>query len=429
MSEKGIHLAQQWLSEADAILVTASNGFAISEGLNLFTDNPQMRAALGTARETYRLPNLLTAFQYPYPSLLDKWATLAPVVQYYSGNYEDSEVMIQLKALLKEKPYFIWTSNTEHHFVQAGFERVLEVEGNWTEGRCENGHIVDFMNDIQNISDKVNSGTLTEADIPKCEHCGAVVDFNLPSPQFEVDQKKMTDFQTFIQQYKGKNLVVLELGIGAHNQLIKAPSMQLVESHRNHRYITINKGEVYIKASIKQQSIGMDGLLTHSLDELLTGESVGSRVSAPEINEPSEKKMIKKVYPSYTVTQGNQYSGIPRYVTIDSQNPSHFHLNQQGQSVMYTLGDTTLAHCITANGEYQLVRIGLNKSKGDLHGLYIELGTYVAFERDPEGEAGFSQISINTAFDSDGKIMMPTYDQLSQAFPEHQALFDRLAMK
>ena len=65
-----------------------------------------------------------------------------------------------------------------------------------------------------------------------------------------------------------KKLVVLELGIGWRNQLIKAPLMRLVDQEPNATYVTINLGEVYIADSIKRKSFGLDGSLGEILSAL-----------------------------------------------------------------------------------------------------------------------------------------------------------------
>lgn len=73
---------------------------------------------------------------------------------------------------------------------------------------------------------------------------------------------------TFIDQYYNQKLVILELGIGAGNRLIKEPLMKLAASGRDITYITINKGEIYIAGNIKDKSFGLDGDLTDILAEL-----------------------------------------------------------------------------------------------------------------------------------------------------------------
>ena len=72
-------------------------------------------------------------------------------------------------------------------------------------------------------------------------------------------------FQNFLKTYHWKKLVVLELGIGWRDQLIKAPMMRLVASEPNATYVTLNLGEIYITDNIKEKSFGLDG----RLDELL----------------------------------------------------------------------------------------------------------------------------------------------------------------
>lgn len=66
---------------------------------------------------------------------------------------------------------------------------------------------------------------LTEAEIPKCDECGAPLALNMAGEDFQTNQKQVQAFQDFIQKYEDKKLVVLELGIGPRNQMIKAPSM------------------------------------------------------------------------------------------------------------------------------------------------------------------------------------------------------------
>lgn len=68
-----------------------------------------------------------------------------------------------------------------------------------------------------------------------------------------------------MQNAQGKRLLVLELGIGWRNQLIKAPLMRLVEATPNARYVTFNKGEIYIPDAIAERSIGVDSDLGEAI--------------------------------------------------------------------------------------------------------------------------------------------------------------------
>lgn len=431
MSKSSLKLARKWIKQADAVLVTASNGFAISEGVNLFTDNQNFRQALGNMVTKYRLPNLLSAFSYDYPHDVERFRMYGRVAEFYNYSYHASPVMKKLQGLLAGKDYLVWTSNTEGHFKQAGLP-VLEIEGSWLEGICQNGDHVDLKNVLHEIYQKDQAGTLTAADVPLCDICRGTVKLNLAGPDFQINQTQVDAFQNFITRNQNRKLLVLELGIGAHNQLIKAPSMQLVAGNHNSRYITINKGELNIPANLAARAIGFDADLSLALEELLTGNDLGAKIIPPQEvkGTPHEDaKLIKQIYPSYTVNQGIRPGEMVMYVTLDKKHVSHFHMVQHDRSVMYSLGDATLVHCIRPDGHYYQVRLGLDKSKDEVHGFYIEAGTFVAFESLGDSNAGFAQISFNFMAIGDNSLMMPNKNQLLQALPAPKNVIERLAIE
>ena len=87
-------------------------------------------------------------------------------------------------------------------------------------------------------------------------------------PNFIPDTAAQQRMQAFLHKYHGKKLVVLELGIGWRNQLIKAPLMRLVAQEPHAAYVTINLGEIYITDDIKSRSFGLDGPLSNILSAL-----------------------------------------------------------------------------------------------------------------------------------------------------------------
>lgn len=71
-----------------------------------------------------------------------------------------------------------------------------------------------------------------------------------------------------LKKYHNQKVVVLELGIGPHNQLIKAPLMRLVAQGPGYSYVTINLGELYIPKKILSKSFGLDDCLEPVLSRL-----------------------------------------------------------------------------------------------------------------------------------------------------------------
>lgn len=435
---KAIQAAQQWIKDSNAILVTASNGFSITEGLNLFTSDAKLHEVLGGLEGKYHLQNLLMALGYHYSNELDKWRVYARIAEYYAWHYRSSAIMDDLKKLLGDKPYFIWTSNIDHHFALAGLNNFLELEGNWLEGVCsahskEHG-TYNLKEQLHQIYLKDQDGTLTESDIPRCDQCGAPLVLNIAGQDFQMNQQQVTAFANFIQNYQDKKLLVLELGIGPQNQMIKAPSMQLVAGNENSHYITINKGQLYIPDAIADRSIGFSSTITDAFNALITGENTGIQTKGPAKPQPKltpnqrkqQKEATKDFFPSYMIDRGIRPGEMTMYLTIDRQHLSHLHLIEEGQGWMYSMGDATLIHCFTNDGQYYSVNLGLDKAKGQVHGTYIEPGTVVAFESLEDNGTGFSQISGSLPANFSGRIMIPKKDNLIKMFPGKEKLIKRL---
>lgn len=139
-------------------------------------------------------------------------------------DYVPSEVLKNLFRLIGDKPYFIITSNADTHLELSGFdeERVFEVEGTFIDTACGRKPI-----------DKAEA------------------------------------LNEFISRYHDGRLVILELGIGSRNTLIKQPFMQLAASTPHSTYITLNlPHEIYVPAQIADRSIALPGDIARTLAEL-----------------------------------------------------------------------------------------------------------------------------------------------------------------
>jgi hypothetical protein len=88
--------------------------------------------------------------------------------------------------------------------------------------------------------------------------------YNAQPPKQEVQM----EWEKFCKDFHNKKIVILELGIGWRNQLIKAPLMRMTANEPHATYITINLGEVYIPDNIKNTSYGLDGYLSDHLNKI-----------------------------------------------------------------------------------------------------------------------------------------------------------------
>jgi NAD-dependent SIR2 family protein deacetylase len=277
--EEKYHKILTKIQEADSIVIGASNGLSISEGIHIFADDFAFRENFGDFRNKHGFRSIIQGCFYPYPSQEEKWAFFSRMYEYFLINKEASQVMKNLYELVKDKNYFVVTSNIDDHFTLAGFpkERLFEIEGNCRNLQCSHGcHNKIYPGDdvLSKMAQNQENGKVPSNLIPKCSECGGPMQVHIElDGNFLRDQSWQTRYQAyqdFIQKAHGKKIVFLELGVGARNQLIKAPFMKLTNVEEYATYITFNRGsDLYIPETITAKSIGIDGNIAEVLQQLV----------------------------------------------------------------------------------------------------------------------------------------------------------------
>lgn len=267
------------IEQADFLLIGASNGLSISEGYHIFAENSDFIKHFGDFRDKYGFHSIIQGCFYPFPFQEEKWAFFSRMYEYFLYNKEASPVMKNIYELVKDKNYFVVTSNIDDHFTLAGFpkERLFEIEGNCRYLQCSHGcHDKIYLGDeiLIKMAQSQENGKVPQNLIPKCPECGGRMQVHIElDGNFLRDHSWQTSYdayQDFIEKAHGKKIVFLELGVGARNQMIKAPFMKLTNLEENATYITFNKGsELYIPEAIADKSIGIDGDIAEVLQQLV----------------------------------------------------------------------------------------------------------------------------------------------------------------
>ena len=219
-----IKQAIQAIKQSDALLIGASNGLSIAEGYHIFADNEMFHIQFGDFQQMYGIRNVIEGCFYQYPNEAMREKFLKRLVQYWVKDYKPSKVMKDLLSIVDNKDYFILTSNADTHLERSGFasDNVFELEGTFED--------MLFKRPIQNKNKETNA---------------------------------------FLNKYHNKRIVILELGIGSRNRLIKMPLMQLAAQEPQATYITLNlPHEIYIPEEIMHKSIGLEGDIAQTLHKL-----------------------------------------------------------------------------------------------------------------------------------------------------------------
>lgn len=251
------------IQNADAVLIEAGAG--LSAGFTYsgkrFEDNfPDFIAK-------YHFKDMYSAGFYPYKTLEEYWAYWSRYI--FINRYQNApeNVYHDLYNLVQGTEYFVLTTNVDHCFQKAGFDkhRLFYTQGDYGLWQCSKPcHNKTYDNElmIKRMVTEQKNMRIPSRLIPYCPVCGTPMSMNLRADNTFVEDNgwhmAADRYQNFVSRYKDLNIVYLELGVGGNTPgIIKYPFWQMTCKNPNAAYICINLSETYIPPEIKNQSIGI----------------------------------------------------------------------------------------------------------------------------------------------------------------------------
>ncbi len=271
-----INRLKEELEKADAIVIGAGAGLSTAAGFSY--GGERFEKNFSDFREKYGFKDMYSGGFYPYETPEELWAFWSRNI--YLNRYSDVDngTYKRLFQLVKDKDYFVLTTNVDHQFQKAGFDkkRLFYTQGDYGLFQCslpccdktfDNEEIVRAM-----YKEQKNLRVPTEL-IPKCPVCGRPMTMNL-----RVDDKFVQDegwyrandrYNDFIRRHEGMHVLFLELGVGLNTPvIIKYPFWQMTANNPNAVYACVNYGEAYCPREIESQSICIDGDIKAILEKL-----------------------------------------------------------------------------------------------------------------------------------------------------------------
>lgn len=267
---------QTEFEQADAVLIGAGSGLSASAGF--IYDGERFQKYFGDFAETYGIRDMYSGGFYPYASLEEYWAWWSRHIYY--NRYVDIPRPVYQKLLetVKGKDYFVLTTNVDHCFQKAGFDKkkLFYTQGDYGLWQCYDPcHEKTYDNEemvLQMLKEQKHMRIPSEL-IPRCPVCGKPMTMNLRCDHTFVQdegwyaaQNRYTDFP---RRHKGLKVLYLELGVGANTPgIIKYPFWQMTAENSKAVYACINAGEAYAPEEIRNRSICMDGDIGEILKQL-----------------------------------------------------------------------------------------------------------------------------------------------------------------
>lgn len=229
-----LNSSKELIAEADAIIVTAGNGLAKNEGLDILSED--FEQDFSEIAKKYDVHTIGDALDKDFDSWDEKWQFWSKLIEKYTLNYQASPAMKNLKKLLQDKEYFIATSTFAHYFEKAGFnqKRIFDAFGDWTQMQCSSGINHGIKSDLKTVE----SYLAGHGQVPKCEICNSEMDLHMPlNSHFYPDTDANTRMRWFLTAMEDKKVVVLELGVDETSPQLLDPMINLVEQFDNWHYL------------------------------------------------------------------------------------------------------------------------------------------------------------------------------------------------
>ncbi len=264
------------LDSADAVLIGAGAGLSTSAGFDY--SGERFKKYFSDFEEKYDFHSMYNGGFYPYETFEEFWAFWSRYV--FINRYQNppKDTYEKLFELVKGKNYFVLTTNVDHCFQKAGFDKqkMFYTQGDYGLFQCsEPCHNRTYDNEEQIVAmlnSQKNMKIPTEL-IPTCPVCGKPMTMNLRSDNLFVEDegwhRAQKRYEDFLESNADRHILYLELGVGGNTPaIIKYPFWQFTAQNKRAVYACINYGEVYCPNEISTQSILLDGDIDDALQKL-----------------------------------------------------------------------------------------------------------------------------------------------------------------
>ena len=268
---------KQALHDADTVIIGAGAGLSTSAGFTY--SGARFTQYFSDFAAKYGFSDMYTGGFFPYPTKEEFWAYWSRYIfvnRYMDAPKPDYDDLLKL---VQDKDYFVITTNVDHCFQKAGFNknRLFYTQGDYGLFQCSEPCCQETWDNEAVIREMVyrqkDMRVPTEL-IPVCPHCGKPLTMNLRSDDKFVEDEgwhaAAERYENFLRTRKGQKTLFLELGVGYNTPgIIKYPFWQMAYENPNALYVCINQGQALGPKEITERAIYVDRDINEAMDSLL----------------------------------------------------------------------------------------------------------------------------------------------------------------
>ena len=261
------------LQECDAVVIGAGAGLSTSAGFDYTGE--RFEKYFSDFAGKYGIRDMYSGGFYPFPAKEEFWAYWSRYI--FINRYTDAPkpVYENLLKLVQGKEYFVITTNVDHCFQKAGFDkkRLFYTQGDYGLFQCSEpccDETFDNEAAIREMVDRQRNMRIPSELIPRCPHCGRPMTLNLRSDDSFVEDegwhRAAERYENFLRTRAGQRILFLELGVGYNTPvIIKYPFWQMTAKNPAAVYACINKGQAICPNEIENRSLCIDADIGNTL--------------------------------------------------------------------------------------------------------------------------------------------------------------------
>lgn len=258
-----IERLKQALDCADAVVIGAGAGLSASAGLT-YSDE-RFEQYFKDFADKYGIRDMYSGGFYPFESLEEYWAWWSRHIMVNRYEPAPKPVYDNLLKLVEGKDYFVLTTNVDHQFQLAGFDkkRLFYTQGDYGLWQCsEPCHQRTYDNEetVRRMFAEQQDMKVPSELVPRCPVCGRPMTMNLRADDTFVQDEgwyqAQSRYQDFLRRHDGLRVVFLELGVGGNTPvIIKYPFWKMTVQNPQAVYACVNMGQAYAPKEISEQAV------------------------------------------------------------------------------------------------------------------------------------------------------------------------------
>lgn len=265
------------LDDAEAVIVGAGAGLSTSAGFTY--SGERFERLFGDFIERYGFRDMYSAGFYPYDSLEEHWGYWSRYV--WCNRYEPvpKNTYSKLLDLVGGHDYFVLTTNVDHQFQIAGFdkERLFYTQGDYGLWQCSvpcHQATYDNFEVVKKMVEQQRDRCVPSELVPHCPRCGEPMNMNLRADGTFVEDEgwhaASGRYRDWLDAHESGRVLYFELGVGGNTPvIIKYPFWQRVNANSQAAYACVNLGEAAVHSAIADRSILLDADIDQVLGDLL----------------------------------------------------------------------------------------------------------------------------------------------------------------